>query len=168
MKISFLFVVSNRVNYHAYYHPPEYCLIGFVAKFYLDVDYFKNINDTYGHAKGDEVLVQLGELLRNDCRDGDVVARFGGEEFVMLLPQCNAEDASRYAENLRKKISRDYKDNIKITASIGISTFESGKSGNIDSFIASADNALLLAKGHGRDRAVLQEHQALIRRMNFG
>ena len=78
-----------------------------ISLFYLDVDYFKNINDTYGHAKGDEVLVQLGELLRNDCRDGDVVARFGGEEFVMLLPQCNAEDASRYAENLRKKISRD-------------------------------------------------------------
>ena len=127
-----------------------------ISLFYLDIDYFKNINDSYGHAEGDEALVQLGELLCNDCRDGDVVSRFGGEEFVMLLPQCNADDAYRYAENIRKKISKMRKDKVPITASIGVSSFEPGMSGNIDSLIASADNALLLAKGHCRDRVVFQ------------
>jgi diguanylate cyclase (GGDEF)-like protein len=140
----------------------EHCL----SLFYLDLDYFKNINDTYGHVEGDEVLVQLGTLLRNDCRDEDVVSRFGGEEFVMLLPECSADDAYRYADSIRKKISNMRKHKAQVTASIGVSTYEPGMSGDIDSLIASADNALLLAKSQGRNRVVFQEHRQVIREID--
>ncbi len=117
----------------------------------IDIDHFKRINDTYGHAIGDEVLKKVSSELQNQLRKVDLVARWGGEEFIALLPETEIDEAVSVAEKLREKIERlIHENNEVVTISIGISMLEESES--IDSWINRADKALYHAKKQGRNR----------------
>lgn len=120
----------------------------------LDIDKFKNVNDTYGHRKGDEILSKLGEILKDSVRSSDYVARYGGEEFIVLLPQTESKQAYKVAEKVRmvvedKKLLGDGK---KLTVSIGISTYPKDGS-NEEELIEKADQALYYSKNNGRNQS---------------
>ncbi len=124
----------------------------------IDIDYFKKFNDTYGHLIGDEVLKMVAKILTSTLKGKDVVARFGGEEFAVLLPSTPLEGAMVVAELLRKAISskelkrRDTGDTIgKITVSVGVAAYRIGDD-TIPVFIKRADEALYRSKELGRNR----------------
>ncbi|MES9991269.1 MAG: EAL domain-containing protein [Candidatus Thiodiazotropha sp.] len=124
------------------------------AVFFIDLDRFKPINDTAGHAAGDALLRKVANILENSIRSRDIVARIGGDEFAVLLESCPIEPAIEIANKIRKKIHNfvfTYEDNIfKIGASIGISQF--GKPGDdLTTILNSADNACQIAKSQGRN-----------------
>lgn len=123
--------------------------------FMIDIDDFKLINDMYGHQAGDEVLRQTGTLLRHSLRRSDFIARFGGEEFTVLLPRTNSAGAYRAAENLRTNfMSNEFTlpaTNIHITISIGITTCTSFDRLDTQQVILSADTALYRAKRSGKN-----------------
>ncbi|MFW6190277.1 MAG: GGDEF domain-containing protein [Candidatus Bipolaricaulota bacterium] len=118
----------------------------------LDLDKFKDINDTYGHDAGDEVLSALGDLLERETREEDLAARIGGEEFAVLLTQANLEQARSYAERLRKRINRLEIESVtgEISGSLGISTLKSND--DPESLMKRADRALYKAKDSGRNK----------------
>ncbi|NCO00750.1 MAG: GGDEF domain-containing protein [Epsilonproteobacteria bacterium] len=120
----------------------------------MDIDHFKNINDTYGHAAGDLVLVSLVKEISSSIRDTDFFARVGGEEFVLLLPHTTAELATEKTKALLKKIEMlevPYKESVlKITVSMGICEFTQHED-TIYSLLSKADQALYYVKGHGRN-----------------
>lgn len=125
----------------------------------LDIDKFKNINDTYGHLAGDDVIIATARVLEKEVRRSDVVARFGGEEFVILLQDCSVESACIVAEKVRRSIeettvnSADH--NINFTISLGVTQFDYEQDkDNIDTTLGRADNALYRAKEAGRNRIV--------------
>lgn len=125
----------------------------------LDVDYFKRVNDRYGHAAGDEVLVALSGLLRAALRAGDFAARSGGEEFVILLPNTDAVEAEAVAQRLceqcRGLLCRPGGGGeLRITVSIGVAELEPDDA-DLAALLARADAALYQAKQQGRDRVVL-------------
>lgn len=124
----------------------------------LDVDHFKSINDTYGHAAGDHVLSAIGALLPHQLRIPDVPARWGGEEFVLLLKQTDGQGALIAAERIRRAITELHFDAhgrpVAISASFGIAEFTSGDSA--ESLIARADKAMYRAKVGGRNRVELE------------
>lgn len=119
-----------------------------------DLDRFKAINDTFGHTAGDQVLKAVGEYLNGSVRDVDSVGRYGGEEFVMLLPETDKASAHRLSERLRKGIAAMKLDNLPhITISGGVATFpEDGRT--VDELLQKADAALYAAKKRGRNRVV--------------
>lgn len=124
----------------------------------LDIDYFKKVNDTYGHQAGDEVLRQMGDLIQKSLRPFDIAARYGGEEFAIILPECDREDAfnvcERLRENIETKIFTYAGNKIKITASIGVTTFpDCAKVGQ--DLVPQSDQALYKAKETGRNKVVL-------------
>lgn len=123
----------------------------------LDVDYFKKVNDTYGHAAGDAVLKAIAELVQNDCRATDVAGRYGGEEFCILLPDTTEECALMWAERVRKRISETPiaigSDTVTVTASLGVAERRETTTAP-DILIEQADQALRLAKQLGRDRVL--------------
>lgn len=126
-----------------------------------DLDHFKQINDTYGHLAGDRVLRQIAGQLRDNLRSEDVCARWGGEEFMILLPETTLEQAVVVAEKLaaavrEKEISWDQQ-TIRLTMSFGVGSFVAGKS--IDAFIQRVDNALYAAKHAGRNRVAVVKEQ---------
>lgn len=128
-----------------------------VAVALIDIDFFKQVNDTHGHDIGDLVLKKMGELLNNNLRVSDLVARFGGEEFGFLLPNVNAEDANKIFEELRKKVADNSiklpnESFLKITISIGvcITTEE-----NLETALIKADKLLYQAKKNGRNQVIL-------------
>lgn len=127
-----------------------------VAVLMIDIDRFKTINDRFGHAGGDQVLVKFSSLLRESLRSHDYPARFGGEEFAVILPACSAQQAAQIAERLRQRVSDtpitlDDGRRVATTVSIGMAhCFRA--SGNIDDLLAAADQALYGAKEAGRDR----------------
>jgi len=119
----------------------------------LDIDFFKNINDQYGHAEGDLALVNVSRLLASQVRKSDILARIGGEEFVVLAVHTKLEDAAILAENLRKIVSQakfQTQKHIKITLSIGVAQYEDGD--NLTTLMQKSDSALYKAKNNGRDR----------------
>ena len=120
----------------------------------VDVDYFKKVNDNYGHDVGDKVLVKLAEILTGSVREIDVVARIGGEEFVVLLPQTCRDDAfivaERISDNVRKTVIEAGHDRLSITVSMGLSGFS--EEDDLDRIMKHADIALYAAKANGRDR----------------
>ena len=119
----------------------------------IDIDFFKKINDTYGHLVGDEVLKGLANLLRNSLRKQDIVARYGGEEFLVVMPFASIEHACRRIEEIRKKVaSFQFANGIKITISAGVSEYKLDD--DIESLIKRADENLYLAKETGRNKVV--------------
>lgn len=123
----------------------------------VDVDYFKSYNDTFGHLRGDEVLRKIGQLLKRNLREVDTVARFGGEEFVLLLPDTDKRGAIAVAEKVRlmiadhKFIADEHGDARTITISLGVSSYP-GDVIEMDDLIDRADIALYRAKEKGRNR----------------
>jgi diguanylate cyclase (GGDEF)-like protein len=118
----------------------------------LDLDHFKNINDTLGHDQGDEVLAAVGVALRNAVRDSDFVGRYGGEEFLLLLSGTDKQAALEVAEKVRKVIATIHMPNLnQVTASIGVAVLPDD-AGDAPTLIRSADRALYTAKKNGRNR----------------
>lgn len=117
---------------------------------FLDIDYFKNYNDAYGHPAGDEVLKQVGILLMEGARDIDCVARYGGEEFVVLAPRTDAEGVFALAERFRRRIAAASFPHRKITASFGVAT-QRATFGDAKVLIQTADAGLYAAKAQGRN-----------------
>lgn len=124
----------------------------------VDIDNFKNINDTHGHPVGDEVLRHVALLLRDGIRHPDVVGRYGGEEFIILLPSSDkdaaAEQAARLCRTVRSSPVRSKDQELNVTISIGIAEFRIGED-SWHSLLKRADNAMYAAKNHGRDRWVV-------------
>lgn len=121
-----------------------------------DVDHFKSINDRYGHACGDHVLTRVADKLRDNLRDVDRVARWGGEEFILLLPETDPEGAAVAAEKLREIVADNLFEfgghRLQVTMTFGVSSFRRGES--LDSCIARADRALYRGKDEGRNRVM--------------
>jgi diguanylate cyclase (GGDEF)-like protein len=122
-----------------------------VALVMLDLDRFKQVNDTRGHAVGDAVLVQVAALLKRQIRGSDVVCRYGGEEFALVLPDTTPDGARHRGEEIRVAIGRERNALSGVTASAGIALFPSNAF-DADSLIRAADAALYEAKQSGRDR----------------
>ena len=124
----------------------------------LDIDYFKKINDIYGHRIGDITLREFAQLVKSHTRKSDIFARYGGEEFIMLLPQTSLEGAIHEAERIKKAVSEHQfmglEKEDKITVSIGIACTSDEKMKTPDDFITFADNALFTAKNRGRDQII--------------
>jgi diguanylate cyclase (GGDEF)-like protein len=123
----------------------------------LDLDRFKKINDTYGHLRGDEVLRRIAATITDNLRDYDLAGRFGGEEFVMLLPHTRAVDALRIAERVRAQIAElpvyaGQAERIPVTVSIGVAALDAGSHRELPELLAAADAALYRAKASGRDQ----------------
>ncbi len=120
----------------------------------MDLDHFKRINDNAGHAAGDEVLRTIAEIMRAHARGTDLVARLGGEEFVMVMPEQSAEGARRAADLLRTAIGEHnfstIQPGLRVTLSAGVATWSAGES--CDDFLRHADQAMYRAKDEGRDR----------------
>ncbi len=127
-----------------------------VATIIIDIDFFKNVNDTHGHVFGDEVLQHISQILLNNRREHDIIARFGGEEFVLVLPNITTNDAFKVAETLRLQIENSEVKGIKITVSMGISMNKNGNN-DFDSLFKLADAALYQAKEKGRNMTVISE-----------
>ncbi|MBB4377434.1 diguanylate cyclase/phosphodiesterase with PAS/PAC sensor(s) [Bradyrhizobium sp. Rc3b] len=123
-----------------------------VALAFLDVDHFKDVNDTLGHAAGDELLIQLAQRLREQIGPEDMLGRLGGDEFVILLPQRNAESAARVAADITEALAAPLKLGSKLmpmSASIGISLYPDHAT-DIDTLMQQADAAMYMAKQAGR------------------
>lgn len=120
-----------------------------------DLDLFKTVNDTYGHAGGDQVLRGFGGLLKEHCRREDLAARFGGEEFIVVLPLTDLPGAMSFAEKIRLGLEEMKWEHIKrqVTGSFGISQFH--PEDTAESFIERADQALYQAKAAGRNRVMV-------------
>jgi diguanylate cyclase (GGDEF)-like protein len=125
----------------------------------IDLDRFKLVNDRYGHEAGDQVLRELGSLLRNGCRAGDSVARLGGEEFGIILRNSDCETAGVIAERVTRRVrAHRFKamgHDIQVTVSVGISVERATSPGIASALKARADEALYAAKRSGRDRVLL-------------
>lgn len=120
----------------------------------VDIDFFKQINDKYGHIKADEILVRLARIFERTLRKSDIISRFGGEEFFMLLPGTNLEKAKRLTSRLRTNIKKDsLLKKHKVTVSGGLTEFKSKDTKK--NFITRADKALYQAKNSGRDKFVV-------------
>lgn len=122
-----------------------------------DLDNFKDVNDTYGHSAGDSVLKIIGKFLQRNIRDVDIIARFGGEEFVILLPEADKEEARIVSERLRRTLAQLKLDDLpSLTISLGIAAYpEDGNS--IEKLIKRADAAMYVAKQTGRNRVIMYE-----------
>jgi diguanylate cyclase (GGDEF)-like protein len=121
----------------------------------LDIDHFKQVNDRFGHQTGDSVLRQLAELAGTSIRSTDLLGRYGGEEFIMLLPETDMESARAVAERMRKEIEEHRfvhdQDSIQITVSVGVSSLNNPDT-KLDDLISRADRSLYAAKDAGRNR----------------
>ena len=128
----------------------------------IDIDDFKKINDTYGHSVGDEVIKLLANKLIYTVRQSDIVARFGGEEFAIILPSTDTENAVLFADKIRKDIeSISYKENgtsIKFTISIGVDKFNYENDNNASDSLNRADKALYEAKTTGKNKVSVFKH----------
>jgi len=128
-----------------------------VALLMLDIDHFKRINDSFGHAAGDQVLKSFGQVLRESCRVYDVPGRYGGEEFCIILPETRVGSTTAVAERIRQRLAASRfdigSDRVAITASIGIAGMEAdGGIVSSAALIERADRALYSAKNNGRNR----------------
>ncbi len=129
-----------------------------------DIDFFKRVNDTYGHSTGDLVLKTVAKIMRSHLREYDIAARYGGEEFVIILPSTKEDEAQHVAERLRKAIEKKIIDiekvntknnekNISVTISLGVYSYHlNDKPANV---IMNADKALYQAKENGRNQVVV-------------
>lgn len=133
---------------HRFEHP--------FAVLFIDIDHFKRVNDNFGHAVGDVVLKHVADVLRAAVRTADVVGRYGGEEFIVGLVECELDVAQRIGERVRRRLAETGADggDISITASIGLAPLL-GDQEDIDTLLRRADSALYQAKNTGRNRLCL-------------
>ncbi len=126
-----------------------------LSLFMVDIDFFKKINDTYGHIKADELLEKLAKVLQKQVRKSDIVARFGGEEFFVLLPETSLEKAKNFTTRLRRAINSDnVLKKYHLTVSGGVTQFRE-KGDSKKKLKQRVDKALYQAKETGRDRFVV-------------
>ncbi len=126
----------------------------------FDLDHFKNINDTYGHDVGDIVLKEVGKLVRAFFREEDFVVRFGGEEFLVLLQDCNGDDAVARGEEVRKEIEKLKPNKLDISASIGVTTLEPEVKGvEFEDLFKCADKAVYHSKENGRNQVTFTPYK---------
>jgi diguanylate cyclase (GGDEF)-like protein len=134
-----------------------------LALLMIDVDHFKLYNDTCGHLAGDEVLRTIAVIFRGCIRESDCVGRYGGEEFLIILPETVADDAGRIATRIRSRLAEEDfpagPQPAKITISGGIASFP-GNGRSPESLLRSADIALYQAKDRGRNRVILAANEA--------
>jgi len=159
VQLSYVDTLTKLNNRRAYYerslsvHHDAQNKACHYAVIILDIDYFKNINDTYGHAIGDEVLKTLANVLKNNLRENDVEGRIGGEEFAITLIDTTLENATNIAKKLCQEIENitllGY-DNIHVTASFGVSEYHIN-SKEFEDILDTADHALYQAKLSGRN-----------------
>lgn len=129
----------------------------------MDIDHFKRVNDQYGHQNGDLVLSTIARLAREDRRSYDVAVRYGGEEFVLVLPETSHDEATMVAERLREKVlqisfSGELRE-LRVTISMGVATYPASNLATIEDLIREADAALYRAKQGGRNRVVSMHQQ---------
>nr|BAX83709.1 Diguanylate cyclase [Escherichia coli] len=134
----------------------------------LDIDHFKRINDTYGHPTGDRVIRQLSDLCVHSSRKNDLVARLGGEEFAIVMPETKSSEAEKLAERIRRSVEEttilsDDGQPVKWTVSLGVTELVSESvsreiqvSAFVEKFIQSADSALYQAKNSGRNQLIVR------------
>jgi diguanylate cyclase (GGDEF)-like protein len=136
------------------YRVPLSCLM-------LDVDHFKRVNDTYGHPFGDRVLMEIAKVTKQTLRDVDLIARYGGEELIALLPETGPRQASRVSERIREGIAAlrlayaspsGAENTVGCTASIGVATFPAPGVASAEDLLRAADDCLYLAKGAGKNQ----------------
>ena len=126
----------------------------------IDIDNFKNYNDTNGHLAGDDLLKRIAEIFKGTVRRNDYVTRYGGEEFAIILPETNLESSQPVAEKIRRAIEKEVFDNQKaqpggnLTISLGVSERDN-EFNQPDEFVKSADMALYKAKETGRNKVCL-------------
>jgi len=132
---------------------------GLLSIIMLDIDHFKAINDTYGHQVGDTVVREVAKRLASVVRPYDAVGRYGGEEFLIVLPRCDERDSVEIAERIRTRIDDypvdTYAGRVSVTASLGVSTTGGDNSVEFESFLRAADDALYRAKRTGRNRVAV-------------
>lgn len=156
--------LTELLNQTAFYHALDRDLEGCrkhgreLTVLLLDIDHFKQVNDTYGHLAGDAVLRDISSLLRDSARPRDSVARYGGEEFTIILPQTNIEDALRVAERIRESVEKreivTAGHSLRVTLSIGLASFpHNGETSN--QLVGAADHAMYAAKVAGRNRVAV-------------
>jgi diguanylate cyclase (GGDEF)-like protein len=157
--------LSEELSRANRYHQPLSCL-------FIDADYFKRVNDNYGHRAGDCVLRELANRIRSQLRASDVATRYGGEEFALLLPQTNINEAMQLAERIRLKVAQSpivLENGQKLTLTVSIGVSETlpmlGKAGHQkvgEHLLANADQALYRAKTNGRNRIETLAHTVVI------
>lgn len=128
------------------------------ALFMIDVDHFKRINDTWGHTRGDVILTKIAEVCEHSLRPSDVIGRFGGEEFVVALPQTNTKDAQAVAERLKDNVAElqllDEMRDLRLSVTIGVAVACADDT-DLDALITRADNMLYAGKRDGRNQVVI-------------
>lgn len=118
----------------------------------IDIDFFKNVNDTYGHSAGDSVILWVSEILKESVRQRDIIIRWGGEEFFILLYDCDLERSEEVAERIRKSVAVGENSICPITISAGVALHKGDK---WEDTLRAADDALLKAKASGRNQVVV-------------
>jgi two-component system cell cycle response regulator len=141
-------IASRRIAEAGRHHIP-------LSLMMLDIDHFKRINDTHGHDVGDAVLSDTAAVIRDACREGDVAARTGGEEFVVLLINTVGERVRAFAETMRAQVETRQPSGIAVTVSIGVVECCSGSATSFEAMCKAADQALYQAKEGGRNRVVV-------------
>ncbi|MFC7373511.1 diguanylate cyclase [Fictibacillus iocasae] len=142
----------------------------FLSILFIDIDFFKRVNDTHGHDAGDEVLKQLASVLRQNARSFDIVSRNGGEEFSVLMPDCQNERAVEVGERIRQAVERfpfrlPAGGPLYITVSIGVASYPETV-GTVDELVKQADDALYAAKKSGRNKVISGERHLETSRLN--
>ena len=117
----------------------------------IDIDNFKEINDTFGHQTGDDVLASLGRIIREEAREADICCRYGGEEFAVIMPLTDANSAGALAERLRVRVAQSSFDGRSVTVSIGVASCGE-KIRTPQELVKKADSALYDAKRSGKNR----------------
>jgi diguanylate cyclase (GGDEF)-like protein len=143
-------IVAMEISRSSRYKTGTFSLI------FFDIDHFKEINDTHGHAKGDEVLKELADFVDMKIRKTDVLARWGGEEFMILLPHTDLEHALKAAEKVRSSLGNSKLCGLKITASFGVATHI--KNEKFEHMLERLDEALYKAKNAGRNKIAVAMH----------
>lgn len=145
----FLDVSMSHLLSNAYRHKIDISIV------MLDIDKFKFINDTYGHQFGDDILKELSKILVKSFRNGDLLIRYGGEEFIIILNYCNRDDAFNKIESFRKYLSENETCGISVTCSFGITSNDAEKEELFAEIFSRVDEALYISKNAGRNKTTL-------------